>query len=52
MKGIAALIKIGRHELDQKRRALRQIEEVRAGFEQALEDLAAELAEQQGAAGG
>ncbi len=50
MKGIEALIKIRGYELDQKRRALRQIEEVRAGIERDIEALKEEITAEQSAA--
>lgn len=50
MKGIDALIKIRAHELDQKRRALRQIEEVQARIEHDIEALKDEITTQQDAA--
>lgn len=50
MKGIDALIKIRAHELDQKRRALRQVVDVQAGIEQDIEALKDEIAAEQDAA--
>lgn len=50
MKGIDALIKIRVYELDQKRRALRQIEEVQAGIEQEIAALKDEITAEQKAA--
>lgn len=50
MKGLDALIKITGFELDQKRRALKEIEEVEAGIETKIRNLAAELVAEQEAA--
>ncbi len=50
MKGIAALIKIHAFELDEKRRALKDIEEVRVQIELSLARLAQELSDEQVAA--
>ncbi|MEX2617804.1 MAG: flagellar FliJ family protein [Alphaproteobacteria bacterium] len=50
MKGIDALIKIRVYELDQKRRALRQIEEVQARIERDIAALKDEIATEQNAA--
>jgi len=50
MKGLEALIKIHGFELDQKRRALKEVEEIEAGVETAIENLEARLLDEQEAA--
>ncbi|MBN4083202.1 flagellar FliJ family protein [bacterium AH-315-B06] len=50
MKGLDALIKIHGFELDQKRRALKEIEEAEAGIETKIRNLEAELLDEQEAA--
>lgn len=50
MKGIESLIKIHAFELDEKRRALKQIEEFRQSIEISITQLATRVAEEQAAA--
>ncbi len=50
MKGLEALIKIHRFELDQKRRALTEVEALEAGIETNIRNLQTELSEEQEAA--
>lgn len=50
MKGIEALIKVHTFELDEKRRALKQVEEFRDQIEASLDQLARQLSEEQDSA--
>lgn len=50
MKGIESLIKIHAFELDEKRRALKQIEEFRHSIESSITQLATQVTEEQEAA--
>lgn len=52
MKGIEALIKIHTFELDEKRRALKQIQEFQNSVEDALEQLEVQVSSEQAAARG
>jgi flagellar export protein FliJ len=52
MKGIEALIKVHAFELDEKRRALKQVQEFQNGIENALAQLEEQVADEQAAARG
>ena len=50
MRGIEALIKIHAFELDEKRRALKQIEDFRQGIENSITQLESQVVDEQAAA--
>lgn len=51
MKGLRGLIRLGRFDLDEKRRRLKAFEEQRAAIEQALRNLATSVVTEQSVAG-